>query len=233
MVSETTGVGEEPQVSYPTTDSVSSGQEALYSSDQVRYFASLEAGKVQGAKDREIAEMTKSINLGHWAGKELAEARDELRQLKEAEVLRLENLARGNTEALDVVKLKREVVAAAAEVTKAKQLVDLENLELLGFKESKAKQERYNQVKELAVEFELSDEQVEKLCEQGGSVEQIRFYAKEFGRVNTGQRIPTPAPASGVAGGSDLSWEATKKAFAEGKVSQETYAKAREAHFKK
>jgi hypothetical protein len=231
MESETTGAVQEPEVSVPAAESVSTSDES-YTGDQVRWFAEVEAKKVQSTKDREIADRDKLIRLGSITVQKNQELEDKIRELQEAEEARLDKAAGEDRELFDAVQLRKKTLAQQAELAKRQQELDWEALELHDLRETKAKLERLSQVEQIGKEYALAPEQVADLAENGGSLEQIRFYASRFAALNT-EAKPQVEPAHGVPSGGSMNWEAIKAGYAKGEVSHETYTKAREEHFKK
>ena len=202
METETKGAVQEPQVSDTDNQSVSTtGEAESYTADQVRYFAQVEAGKVQGSKDREIAERDKLIKLHQWEAQKHLSVQERLKELEAAEEAKLEKAGQGDREVYDAMQLRKQNVQKAMALAELEQKLNWESLELNDLREIRQKAKQLEQVKEIGVEFGLLDEQVAKLAEGGGTPEQIRFYAQEFASFNKVTKPPTPAPAHGRAGG--------------------------------
>ena len=235
MESETKGAVQEPQVSDTADQSVSTtGEAESYTADQVRYFAQVEAGKVQGSKDREIAERDKLIGLGKLAAQDRLNLMDRLKELEAAEDAKLDKAGQGDREVYDATQLRKQNVQKAMALAEKEQELNWKALELDGLREVKQQQERLEQVKAIGDEFQLTDAQVAKLAEGGGTPEQMRYWAQEYANFNKVEKLPTPAPAKGVtSGGGDMNWEAIKAGFAKGTVSLEKYTEARNNHNKK
>lgn len=236
METETSGAVQEPQVSDTADQSVSAtgGAESLFTADQVRYFAQVEAGKVQGSKDREIAERDKLIKLHQWEAQKHLSVQERLKELEAAEEHKLEKAAGSDRDVYDAMQLRKQNVQKAMALAEKEQELNWKALELNDLREVKQRQERLEQVKAIGDEFQLTTEQVAKLAEGGGTPEQIRFYAQEFASFNKVTKPQTPAPAKGVSsGGGDMKWEAIKAGFAKGTVSLEKYTEARKERLKK
>jgi len=203
METETRGAVQEPQVSDTADQSVSTtgGAESLFTADQVRYYAQVEAGKVQGSKDKEIAERDKLIKLHQWEAQKHLSVQERLKELEATEEHKLEKAAGSDRDVYDAMQLRKQNVQKAMALAELEQKLNWESLELNDLREVKQKQERLEQVKAIGVEFGLLDEQVAKLAEGGGTPEQIRFYAQEFAGFNKVTKPQTPAPAKGSPGG--------------------------------
>jgi hypothetical protein len=153
---------------------------------------------------------------------------DRLREIEAAEEQKLERAGGSDREVYDATQLRKQNTQKAMELAEKERALNWQSLELEGFREVKAEKERIEQVKAIGSEFNLTPKYVDKLTESGlTDAEQLKFFAKELATIHTTAKPPTPAPAKGVATGGSQSWEATKKAWAEGKCSVEDYQAAR------
>jgi len=202
METETKGAVQEPQVSDTANQSVSTtGEAESYTADQVRYFAQVEAGKVQGSKDREIADRDKLIKLHQWEAQKHLSVQERLKELEATEEHKLEKAAGSDRDVYDAMQLRKQNVQKAMALAELEQKLNWESLELNDLREIKQQQERLEQVKAIGVEFQLTDVQVAKLAEGGGTPEQTRYWAQEYASFNKVTKPPTPAPAKGSPGG--------------------------------
>jgi len=204
--------------------------EDLWTNDEVRFMAELEARSRHSALDKEISVRDKYLGLAAWEKKGYAKLAEEAQALREAENKRVTDAAKGDVELFDVDSMRRQLDADRREFESAREehrWSQLEHQDLLEKANALSAMEALNSV---AQEFNLTAEQKEQLFQLGAkSPEEMKVYAENFAKINTQAKPQTPKPDSGVTtGGGSKNWDKIKDDYAHGRITTDAYMEAKE-----
>ena len=197
------------------TPSVEGTQPAMYTEEQVNQ----KVNEKHSALDKQIAEQRKWLNLAQLNTDELAATKAKLAELEKIPDSALTS-AEGVDFAKERAKLHEKEVALQAKLDAA-NWDWLARQEVIEASEKATKEQK---LAEIATEFKVPLDKLKDL--PSDSIEQVRQNARVIASLQLpAEQIPVDSGINTVGAGAN--WEETKALYAAGKLSHESYIKAR------